>query len=360
MSWWIERLGEVERKYEELAQKLSDPAVIGNPDSLRKYSKEHSDLTPVVNAYRKYINFKNQLEDVEEMIREERDPEVISMARDEKNTLAADMEGMEEELKKLLVPKDPMDEKNILIEVRAGTGGDEATLFVANLVRMYTRYAERKGWKVEFMSTSPTEVGGYKEVVLLIKGVRVYSQLKFEGGVHRVQRVPETESSGRIHTSAVTVAVMAEAEDVEVTINSEDIRVDTFRASGSGGQHVNVTDSAIRITHLPTGIVVSCQDEKSQHKNKAKALKVLQARVLQQAQEEQQAEQAGIRKNMVGSGDRSERIRTYNFPQGRVTDHRVNLTLYKLDAVMDGDMDEITQALVASHQAEQLKSIEGA
>jgi peptide chain release factor 1 len=292
------------------------------------------------------------------MLREERDSEVLNMIREEKEDLQGKMTALEEELKRLLLPKDPMDDKNTIIEVRSGTGGEEASLFVGDLVRMYTRYAERKGWKWEFLSTSPTELGGYREATLLIKGDKVYSHLKFDGGVHRVQRVPETESSGRIHTSAVSVVVMPEADEVEVQVNAEDLRIDTFRATGSGGQHVNTTDSAIRITHIPTGLVVSCQDEKSQHKNKSKAMKILLARLLQKEQEEKQAELNGVRRSMVGSGDRSERIRTYNFPQGRVSDHRINLTLYKLDAVMDGDLDEVTEALMASNQAEQLKSME--
>jgi len=358
MSWWIERLSEVEGRYEEITRLLSDPEVIGNRDSLRRYSKEHSNLTPVIEAYRSYVVLKPQLEDVEAMIKDEKDQDLLEMAREEREDIGKQMAELEEKLKLLLVPVDPMDEKNTLLEIRAGTGGDEASLFTMDLVRMYTRYAERKGWQVEFLNSSPTELGGYKEAVLLIKGTRVYSQLKFEGGVHRVQRVPETESSGRIHTSAVTVAVMPEAEEVEVQVNSEDIRIDTFRASGCGGQHVNTTDSAIRITHIPTGVTVSCQDEKSQHKNKAKAMKILLARLLKREEEEQRAKQDGVRRSMVGSGDRSERIRTYNFPQGRISDHRINLTLYRLEAIMDGDMDELTQALVASSQAEQLKSME--
>jgi peptide chain release factor 1 len=292
------------------------------------------------------------------MLREEKDNEVLAMVREEKDTLLAKMTALEEDLKRLLLPKDPLDEKNTIIEVRAGTGGEEASLFAGDLVRMYSRYAERKGWKWEFLSTSPTEVGGYREATLLIRGDMVYSHLKFDGGVHRVQRVPETESSGRIHTSAVSVVVMPEADEVEVQVNPEDLRIDTFRATGSGGQHVNTTDSAIRITHIPTGLVVSCQDEKSQHKNKAKAMKILLARLLKKKEEEKQARMDGMRRSMVGSGDRSERIRTYNFPQGRVSDHRINLTLYKLDAVMDGELDEITEALMASNQAEQLRSME--
>jgi len=358
MTWWMDRLSHVEGRYENLGRLLSDPDVINKQDKLREYSKEHSDLTPIVNAYRDYRDLESQLNDVEAMLREEKDNEVLTMIREEKDSLQAKMADREEELKRLLLPKDPMDEKNTIIEVRSGTGGEEASLFVGDLVRMYARYAERKGWKWEFLSTSPTELGGYREATLLIKGDKVYSHLKFDGGVHRVQRVPETESSGRIHTSAVSVVVMPEADDVEVQINPEDLRIDTFRATGSGGQHVNTTDSAIRITHIPTGLVVSCQDEKSQHKNKAKAMKILLSRLLKKEEEEKQAQMDGIRRSMVGSGDRSERIRTYNFPQGRVSDHRINLTLYKLDAVMDGEMDEITEALIASNQAEQLKSME--
>jgi len=358
MSWWIDRLGQVEGKYEELGRLLSDPDVISKQDKLRQYSKDHSDLTPIVNAYRNYRDLESQLDDVETMLREENDGEVLGMVREEKDTLQSRMAEVEEELKLLLLPHDPMDNKNTIIEVRAGTGGEEASLFVGDLVRMYSRYAERKGWKWEFLSTSPTELGGYREATLLIKGNKVYSHLKFDGGVHRVQRVPETESSGRIHTSAVSVVVMPEADEVEVQINGEDLRIDTFRATGSGGQHVNTTDSAIRITHIPSGLVVSCQDEKSQHKNKAKAMKILLARLLKKEEEEKRAKVDGIRRSMVGTGDRSERIRTYNFPQGRVSDHRINLTLYKLDAVMDGALDEITEALMTSSQAEQLKSME--
>lgn len=358
MSWWMDRLSQVEEKFEELGRLLSDPDITSKQDKLRQYSKEHSDLTPVVNAYRKYRHLETQLGEVEIMLREEKDSEVVSMIREEKEILQSSMVELENELRSLLLPRDPMDDKNTIIEVRAGTGGDEASLFVGDLVRMYSRYAERKGWKWEFLSTSPTELGGYREATLLIRGDRVYSHLKFDGGVHRVQRVPETESSGRIHTSAVSVVVMPEADEVEVQVNAEDLRIDTFRATGSGGQHVNTTDSAIRITHIPSGLVVSCQDEKSQHKNKAKAMKILLARLLQKEEQEKQARMDGMRRSMVGSGDRSERIRTYNFPQGRVSDHRINLTLYKLDAVMDGDLDEITEALMASNQAEQLRSME--
>lgn len=358
MNWWMDRLGQVEEKYEELEKLLSDPAIISKQDKLRQYSKEHADLTLIVNAYRNYRVLESQLGDVEVMLREEKDSEVLSMIREEKGTLLSSMADLEGELKHLLLPRDPMDDKNTIIEVRAGTGGEEASLFVGDLARMYSRYAERKGWKWEFLSTSPTERGGYRDATLLIKGDRVYSHLKFDGGVHRVQRVPETESSGRIHTSAASVVVMPEADEVEVQVKAEDLRIDTFRATGSGGQHVNTTDSAIRITHIPTGLVVSCQDEKSQHKNKAKAMKILLARLLQKEEAEKQARLDGVRRSMVGSGDRSERIRTYNFPQGRVSDHRINLTLYKLDAVMDGDLDEITEALMASSQAEQLKSME--
>ena len=358
MNWWIDQLAQVEEKFEEVGRLLSDPEIASNPEKVRRYSKEHSDLTPVVEAYRNYRSLQDQMEDVEAMIREEKDPEVVTLAREEKEGLAKEMDRLEEELKKLLLPKDPLDDKNILIEIRAGTGGDEASLFAADLARMYNRFAERKRWSVELLNSSPTELGGYKEIILLLKGQRVYSFLKFEGGVHRVQRVPETESSGRIHTSAVSVVVMPEAEDVEVKVKADEIRVDVFRASGCGGQHVNTTDSAVRITHIPTGIVVSCQDEKSQHKNKAKAMKILKARLLKAKQEEQRLEQDGVRRSMVGSGDRSERIRTYNFPQGRVSDHRINLTLYRLDAIMDGDLEEIVQTLVASDQAEQLRSME--
>lgn len=358
MVWWIDRLARAEENYEELNRLLGDPGTIGNQEKLRRCSKEHSDLAPIVDAYRQYRNLEGQLKETEAMIRGEKDPEMVALIRQEREELVAGIEAMEEKLKVLLLPVDPLDEKNIILEVRAGTGGGEASLFAADLVRMYTRYAERKGWKWEFLSTHPTELGGYREAVLLIKGNKVYSHLKFEGGVHRVQRVPETEASGRIHTSAVSVVVMAQAEEVEVQINPEDLRIDVFRSSGAGGQHVNTTDSAVRITHMPTGIVVSCQDEKSQHKNKAKGMTILMARLYQKQKEEEQSRLEGVRRSMVGSGDRSERIRTYNYPQGRVTDHRINLTLYRLEAIMDGDLDEITRELISSAQAEQLKSLE--
>ena len=358
MSWWMSRLNKVEGRYEELGRLLSDPEVVSKQDKLRKFAKEHSDLTPIVNAYRNHRGLESQLVEVEAMLREEKDDEVLSMIREEKSTLQSRMAGLEEELQALLLPQDPMDDKNTIVEVRAGTGGDEASLFVGDLVRMYTRYAERKGWKWEFLSTSPTELGGYKDATLLIKGEKVYRYLKFDGGIHRVQRVPETESSGRIHTSAVSVVVMPEADEVEVQVKAEELRIDTFRATGSGGQHVNTTDSAIRVTHIPTGLVVSCQDEKSQHKNKAKALKVLQARILDMMQQEQHDLISADRKSQIGSGDRSERIRTYNFPQGRVTDHRINLTIYKLDDVMVGKLDEVIIPLLSHYQAEALKTLQ--
>ncbi len=358
MSWWIERLAQVEEKYENIGKMLGDADVLADRNKIRKYSKEHSSLTPVVKAYREYIACREQLEQVEEMIRDESDPEMVSLAREEKDGLEVSMEKLEGRLKLLLLPVDPKDEKNVIVEIRAGTGGDEASLFVADLMRMYTRFAELRHWKAEILNSSPTELGGFREMVMLLRGEKAYSLLKYEGGIHRVQRVPETESSGRIHTSAVSVVVMPEAEEVEVEINPDDIRVDVFRASGCGGQHVNTTDSAVRITHLPSGIVVSCQDEKSQHKNKSKAMKILLARLLAKEERERHDKVDGMRRSMVGTGDRSERIRTYNFPQNRVSDHRINLTLYRLDAIMDGDLDELTQALMASDQAEQLRSME--
>ena len=358
MTWWIDRLASAEENFEELNRLLGDPQVIGKPEKLRQYSKEHSDLAPIVEAYRKYKKLEGQIKEIEVMLRSEKDPEMLTLIRQEREELLAGIDRMEEKLKILLLPVDPMDEKNTILEIRAGTGGEEASLFASDLVRMYTRYAERKGWKWEFLSTHPTELGGYREAVLLIKGNQVFSHLKFEGGVHRVQRVPETEASGRIHTSAVSVVVMPEAEEVEVQINPQDLRIDVFRSTGAGGQHVNTTDSAVRITHIPTGIVVSCQDEKSQHKNKAKGMKILLARLYQREKEEEQSRLEGVRRSMVGTGDRSERIRTYNFPHGRVTDHRIGLTLYRLEAVMDGDLDEITRELIASSQALQLKSLE--
>jgi peptide chain release factor 1 len=349
------KLNEVEERFAELEQQMMDPAVIGDRKMYATVAKEHSSLTPVVSTFRDY---KKVLEGIEEgeMLQEDKDPDMRELAREELAQLRPRKERLEAELKILLVPKDPLDEKNIILEIRAGTGGDEAALFAADLFRMYARYAEKVGWKVEVMNSNETELGGLKEMAALISGNKVYSFLKWESGVHRVQRVPETEAQGRIHTSAVTLAILAEAEDVDVEVNDGDLKIDTYRASGAGGQHVNTTDSAIRITHLPTGLVVTCQDERSQHKNKAKAMKILRAKLLEQQIAEQAREQSESRRAQVGSGDRSERIRTYNFPQNRLTDHRIGLTMYKLDAIMEGELDEVFSSLRAWFQAEALKA----
>ena len=346
-------LEDVVDRFREVEGLLSDPAVITDQKRYRELTKEHADLIEVVQVYGRYKQVSSDVEGNRELLQDS-DPEMKELARAELPELEAAQTDLEERLKLLLLPKDPNDNKNIILEIRAGTGGDEAALFAADLFRMYSRYADRNGWKVEMMSVSETDGGGFKEVIALISGDRVYSRLKFESGTHRVQRVPETETQGRIHTSACTVAVLPEAEDVDIEINPADLRIDLYRASGAGGQHVNKTESAVRLTHVPTGVVVACQDEKSQHKNKARALKVLKSRIYDMMLAEQQAEMAADRKNQVGSGDRSERIRTYNFPQGRCTDHRIGLTLYKLDAIMQGDVDEIIDALVTDQQAAQM------
>ncbi|PLY01700.1 MAG: peptide chain release factor 1 [Desulfuromonas sp.] len=351
-------LEEVVERFKEIESLLSNPAVIADQKRYRELTKEHADLSEVVKVYGRYKQVCSDIDGNRELLQES-DPEMRELAKAELPELEEEQETLAQELKILLLPKDPNDEKNIILEIRAGTGGDEAALFAADLFRMYTRYADRNRWKVEMMSASETDGGGFKEVIALISGERVYSRLKFESGTHRVQRVPETEAQGRIHTSACTVAVLPEAEDVDLEINPADLRVDLYRASGSGGQHVNKTESAVRLTHIPTGVVVACQDEKSQHKNKAKALKVLKSRIFDQMLAAQQAEMAADRKNQVGSGDRSERIRTYNYPQGRCTDHRIGLTLYRLDAIMQGDIDEIIEALVTDHQSRLMSQQEG-
>ncbi len=356
----LERLQMLEEKYEELTQKMIDPDVLNNPAELHKCAKAQADLEDVVMVYRRYKKVMRELEDSKAMLLEKLDPEMDEMVKAEIKELSEQKEQLEQELTILLLPKDPNDSKNVIMEIRAGTGGDEAALFDADLYRMYTRYAEIRGWKTEVMNTNYTDVGGYKEITFMIEGKGAYSRLKFEGGVHRVQRVPATESSGRIHTSAATVAVLPEAEEVEVDINMNDLRIDVFCASGPGGQCVNTTQSAVRITHIPTGVVVSCQDEKSQLRNKEKALKVLRSRLMEKFQQEAQGDLAAQRKDMVGSGDRSERIRTYNFPQGRVSDHRINLTVHNLDKVLLGNLDEIIDALVTSDQAEKLKNADEA
>jgi peptide chain release factor 1 len=339
----------------ELDQLLSDPDVTGNMDQYRKLTREHSEISPVAELYERYKKAQGDLATAEDMAK---DPEMREFADAELKAGKARLETLEVELQTLLLPKDPNDDKNIILEIRAGTGGDESALFSGDLFRMYTRFAERNRWQVEVISASTGEVGGYKEIIARIIGQGAYSKLKFESGGHRVQRVPDTETQGRIHTSAGTVAVMPEADDMsDVVINPSDVRVDTFRASGAGGQHINKTDSAVRLTHNPTGIVVECQDGRSQHKNKEQAWRVLAARIKDKQMREQSAKEAATRKSLIGSGDRSERIRTYNFPQGRVTDHRINLTLYKIDSIMDGDLYEMTDALVAEHQAEQLAAL---
>jgi len=342
-------------KYEELSMLVADPEVIADQSRWRKLMRDMGDMEPIVLKYKEYKKAKEELEDTKLMLEDSSlDEEMREMAKEELNQLNEDIEKYTEELKILLLPKDPNDEKNVILEIRAGTGGEEAALFGSDLLRMYTRYAERRGWKTSITDINDTGIGGVKEAVVRIVGKGAYSRLKFESGVHRVQRVPETESAGRIHTSAATVAVMPEVEDVELDLKWEDIRVDTFRASGHGGQYINMTDSAVRLTHIPTGVVVQCQDEKSQLKNKEKAMRVLRARVKDLAVREQTEAIAADRKSQVGSGDRSERIRTYNFPQGRVTDHRIGLTLYKLEAVLNGEIDELIAALITADQSQKL------
>ena len=349
------KLENLEHRYEDLERQLSFPDVLSDQDRYRKLTKAHADLKEVVDVFRKYKEAKGHLLESRSLL-EDADTEIRAMALEEIKVLEPEVEALERELTLLLLPKDPMDDKNIILEIRAGTGGDEAALFAADLFRMYSRHADNRGWKVEVMSLSESGTGGCKEIIALIAGHKAYSYLKYEAGTHRVQRVPATESQGRIHTSAATVAIMPEAEEADVNIRPEDLRFDVYRSSGPGGQSVNTTDSAVRVTHIPTGIVVSCQDEKSQHKNKAQALKVLYSRLLQAEQDRLHAEQAENRRSPVGSGDRSERIRTYNYPQSRVTDHRVNLTLYKLDAVMEGDIQELIDALTTAAQTEALKA----
>ena len=344
-------------RHEEVGISLGDPEIISNQNKFREMSMEYSQLEPVTTAFKDYQTAEDDVAAADEMIKED-DAEMREMATEEKKEAKKRIENLELELQKLLLTKDPHDNNNIYLEVRAGTGGDEAAIFAGDLFRMYSRYAETQGWKVEIMSENHGEHGGYKEIIARVVGQGAYSKLKFESGAHRVQRVPETESQGRVHTSAATIAIIPEPDALEeITINMGDLRVDTYRASGAGGQHVNKTDSAVRLTHLPTGVVVECQDERSQHKNKARALSLLQARLANAEKEKQDAEQAETRKSLVGSGDRSERIRTYNYPQGRVTDHRINLTLYKLDEFMQGGLDHVIAPLINEHQAEQLASL---
>lgn len=353
----FDKLDLLVEKFQELEGKIIDPKIMKDMNVWQKLAKEHGDLKPVVEKYKEYSKNKKELEENKEMLKETSDDEMKELIKEEISLLEENIEKEEEELKILLLPKDPNDEKNVFMEVRAGTGGDEAGLFAEDLLRMYRMYADKQKWKTEIMSISEQGVGGIKEVVFLVKGKGAYSKLKYESGVHRVQRVPVTESSGRIHTSAATVAVLPEVEDVDVVINQNDLRIDVYRASGNGGQCVNTTDSAVRITHIPTGLVVTCQDEKSQLKNKDKAMKILKSRLYEKYQEEQNKDIADARKSQIGSGDRSERIRTYNFPQGRVTDHRINMTIYQLESFLNGDISEMIDALITNDQAKKLLAI---
>ncbi|EWH23739.1 peptide chain release factor 1 [Bacillus haynesii] len=354
----LDRLKSIEDRYEKLNELLSDPEVVNDPKKLREYSKEQSDLQETVEAYRRYRSASEQLSDAKAMLEEKLDADMREMVKEEISELQEEIESLTDQLKVLLIPKDPNDDKNVIMEIRGAAGGEEAALFAGNLYRMYSRYAELQGWKTEVMEANTTGTGGYKEIIFMINGNGAYSRLKYENGAHRVQRVPETESGGRIHTSTATVACLPEAEEVEVDIHEKDIRVDTFASSGPGGQSVNTTMSAVRLTHLPTGVVVSCQDEKSQIKNKEKAMKVLRARIYDKFQQEAQAEYDQNRKSAVGTGDRSERIRTYNFPQNRVTDHRIGLTIQKLDQILEGKLDEVIDALIVEDQASKLQEAE--
>ncbi|SHJ22337.1 peptide chain release factor 1 [Dethiosulfatibacter aminovorans DSM 17477] len=355
----LDKLDFLEEKYKELSAQISDPEIIADMKKWQKLVKEHAHIEPIVEKYKAYKEAGEQLEEAKEMLKDKQlDDDFRDMVKEEVKELTETIETAEEELKFLLIPKDPNDDKNVIVEIRAGVGGDEAGLFAGNLFRMYSMYAESKRWKIEVMSTSDQGIGGYKEIIFMVKGNGAYSRLKYESGGHRVQRVPDTESSGRIHTSSATVAVLPEVDDVDIDIDPNDVRVDVFRSSGNGGQSVNTTDSAVRLTHEPSGLVVSCQDEKSQLKNKDKAFKILKARLYDKYQQEQHDELAAQRKSQVGSGDRSQRVRTYNYPQGRVSDHRINLTLYKLEAFLNGDLDEMIDALTTSDQAEKLQTIE--
>ena len=354
----FDKLEALEERFAYLSEKISDPEIIADQDTWRKMCKDHSDLTPIINKYREYKTAKQTIADDKEMLEAGQDKEFEEMIKLELAENEEKLSTISDELKILLLPKDPNDDKNVIMEIRGGTGGDEAALFAADLMRMYSMYAEARRWKIDILNSNPTDIGGYKEVSFSVEGQGAYSRLKFESGVHRVQRVPSTESSGRIHTSAVTVAVLPEVEEVEVDINPNDLRIDVFRAGGPGGQCVNTTDSAVRITHMPTGIVVSCQDEKSQHKNKDKAMKILRSRIYEVMEEQRHKEIADERRSQVGSGDRSERIRTYNFPQGRITDHRINLTVYKLEQFLDGVMDEVIDALITEDQSRKLSAQE--
>jgi peptide chain release factor 1 len=352
----IDKLEQLRERYAELEQLMMNPDLPKDQARYRSVMQEHSLLSETMSAYAEYRDLTRSLEETASLLEEENDPSMKAMAKEELDQLGERREKLERELRMMLVPKDPQDAKNVIMEIRAGTGGEEAALFAADLYRMYQRLAETRGWKTDVMNSNATEIGGFKEIVFGVSGKQVYGDLKYESGVHRVQRVPETESGGRIHTSAVTVAVLPEAEDTDVVVNQDDLRIDVYRSSGPGGQSVNTTDSAVRITHMPTGLVVTCQDEKSQHKNKAKALKVLKARLFEMEERKRHEEEAATRRSQIGSGDRSERIRTYNFPQNRFTDHRVNLTLYKLDAILQGNLEEAIEALKTTARQEYLAS----
>ncbi len=351
----LDKINKIVEKYHESEKQLSDPNIVKDVNKYKEIMQEHSYLKEIVDCYEAYKEIETQIEDAKVLISEESDPEMKEMAKEELKELEAAIEEKNTELKQLLVPKDPLDRKNIIMEIRAGTGGDEAALFASDLYRMYSKYAETRKWKIEIMSSNETGIGGFKEIVFSISGKNVYESLRYESGVHRVQRVPETESGGRVHTSAVTVAVLPEAEETDIQVNQDDVKVDVYRSSGPGGQSVNTTDSAVRLTHIPTGLVVTCQDEKSQIKNKAKAFRVLRSRLYEMEEAKKQKERSENRKNQIGSGDRSERIRTYNFPQNRLTDHRINLTLYKLEYVMDGVLDEVLDSLKLNAKEQILK-----
>ncbi|WP_425446189.1 peptide chain release factor 1 [Dethiothermospora halolimnae] len=355
----LDKLEFLEEKYKDLNAKISDPEIISQTSKWQKYVKEHAEIEPIVQKYREYKEVSDGIEDAKEMLKDKLEDDFRDMVKEELNELQKKEETLREGMKLMLIPKDPNDDKNVIMEIRAGAGGDEAGIFAGDLFRMYSRYTERQGWKMELMSSNEQGVGGFKEIILLIKGKGAFSKLKYESGVHRVQRVPATESGGRIHTSTATVAVLPEADDIDIEVSQNDLRIDVYRSSGNGGQSVNTTDSAVRITHEPTGIVVSCQDEKSQLKNKDKAMRILKARLYDKMQAEQNAEIAQARKSQVGSGDRSAKIRTYNFQQGRITDHRINMTVYKLDSFLDGDIGEMLDALITTDQAEKLKELNG-
>ena len=353
----LDKLRDIESKYVEVEKSLSDPTQISNPQRLQSLAKTHAELAPIVSTFKEYQKVQSEADEVLTLLEEETEEDLVELAKAELESLTEQKERLEKKLQLLMLPKDANDERNVITEIRAGTGGEEASLFAAELFRMYSRYAERQGWKIELLGANETGLKGFKEVIFALQGARAYSKLKYEGGIHRVQRVPATEGSGRIHTSAVSVAVLPEAEEVDLVIEPSDIRIDLYRSSGPGGQSVNTTDSAVRITHLPTDLVVTCQDEKSQHKNRAKAMKILRSRLLEQMQLERDAERSQTRRTMVGSGDRSEKIRTYNFPQARVTDHRIGLTIHQLDAVLDGELDTLIGALTTADQTEKLKTL---